>query len=92
LVLPLVQGLWGNPHDWRWVRGLLEDADVLVITPDLPFRSTPTAGLAEDAAEVRHAIRACAPPVDSAASASPGFAVVAWTISSSSGIQNLSRS
>jgi pimeloyl-ACP methyl ester carboxylesterase len=59
----LVHGLWGNPHDWRWVRGLLEDADVLVITPDLPSHRTPTAGLAEDAAEVRHAVGACAPPV-----------------------------
>jgi pimeloyl-ACP methyl ester carboxylesterase len=59
----LVHGLWGNPHDWRWVRAQLEDADVLVITPDLPSHSTPTAGLVEDAAEVRQAIRACAPPV-----------------------------
>jgi pimeloyl-ACP methyl ester carboxylesterase len=45
------------------VRGLLEDANVRVITPDLPSHSTPTAGLAEDAEEVREAIRACAPPV-----------------------------
>jgi pimeloyl-ACP methyl ester carboxylesterase len=59
----LVHGLWGNPDDWRWVRGLLEDADVLVITPDLPSHSTPTAGLVEDAAEVRDAIRACTWPV-----------------------------
>jgi pimeloyl-ACP methyl ester carboxylesterase len=59
----LVHGLWGGPVDWRWVRGLLEDADVRVITPDLPSHSTPTAGLAEDAAEVRDALRACAPPV-----------------------------
>ena len=59
----LIHGLWGDPEDWRWVRGLLEDADVLVITPDLPSHRTPTAGLAEDAAEVRHAIRSCAPPV-----------------------------
>jgi hypothetical protein len=36
---------------------------VRVITPDLPSDSTPTAGLAEDADEVRDAIRACAPPV-----------------------------
>jgi hypothetical protein len=36
---------------------------VLVITPDLPSHSTPTAGLVEDAAEVRDAIRACTWPV-----------------------------
>jgi hypothetical protein len=36
---------------------------VRVITPDLPSHSTPTAGLAEDADELRDAIRACAPPV-----------------------------
>lgn len=59
----LVHGLWGCPVDWRRVRGLLEDADVQVITADLPSHRTPTAGLAEDAAEVRDAIRACAPPV-----------------------------
>jgi pimeloyl-ACP methyl ester carboxylesterase len=52
----------GNPHDWRWVRGLLEDANVQVITPDLPSHRTLTAGLAEDADEVRHAIRASDPP------------------------------
>lgn len=59
----LVHGLWGGPVDWRWVRGLLEDANVRVITPDLPSHSTPTAGLAEDAEEVREAIRVCTPPV-----------------------------
>lgn len=59
----LVHGLWGNSEDWRWVRSLLEDAEVWVIAPDLPSHSTPTAGLAEDAAEVHDAIRACAPPV-----------------------------
>jgi pimeloyl-ACP methyl ester carboxylesterase len=59
----LVHGLWGNPHDWRWVRGLLEDANVQVITPDLPSHRTPTAGLTEDADEVRHAIRASDPPL-----------------------------
>ena len=59
----LVHGLWGGPVDWRWVRGLLEDANVRVITPDLPSHNTPTAGLAEDAEEVREAIRACTPPV-----------------------------
>ena len=65
----LVHGLWGGPVDWRWVRGLLEDAEVQVITPDLPSHSMLTAGLAEDAAVVREAIRACAPPV----------AVVGWS-------------
>jgi len=35
---------------------------VQVITPNLPSRRTPTAGLGEDADEVRHAIRVCAPP------------------------------
>ncbi len=45
------------------MRALLEDADVQVISRDLPSHRTPTAGLAEDAAEVRDAIRACAPPV-----------------------------
>ena len=50
-------------EDWRWVRALLEDADVQVISRDLPSHRTPTAGLAEDAAEARDAIRACAPPV-----------------------------
>jgi hypothetical protein len=45
------------------VGGLLEEADVQVITPDLPSHRTPTAGLGEDAAEVRHAIQACARPV-----------------------------
>ena len=59
----LVHGLWGNPRDWRWVRRLLEDANVQVVTPDLPSHRTPRAGLAEDADEVRHTIRACAPPV-----------------------------
>lgn len=59
----LVHGLWGNPDDWRWVRRPLEDAHVQVITPDLPSHRTPMAGLIEDAAEVRDAIRACAPPV-----------------------------
>ncbi|MFL6046787.1 MAG: alpha/beta fold hydrolase, partial [Propionibacteriaceae bacterium] len=34
-----------------------------MITPDLPSHRTPMAGLIEDAAEVRDAIRACAPPV-----------------------------
>jgi hypothetical protein len=33
---------------------MLENADVQMITPDLPSYRTLTAGLAEDAAEVRH--------------------------------------
>ena len=65
----LVHGLWGRPVDWRWVGRLLEDADVQVITPDLPSHRMSTAGLADDAAEVREAIRACTPPV----------AVVGWS-------------
>ncbi len=65
----LVHGLWVRPVDWRWVGRLLEDADVQVITPDLPSHRTSTAGLADDAAEVREAIRACTPPV----------AVVGWS-------------
>jgi len=40
----LVHSLWGNPHDWRWVRGLLQDANVQVITPDLPSHQTRVAG------------------------------------------------
>ena len=59
----LVHGLWGKPEDWGWVRRLLEDADVHVITPDLPSHRTLTAGLAEDANEVRDAVRGCVPPV-----------------------------
>jgi hypothetical protein len=45
------------------VRRALEDAQVQVITPDLPSHRTPMAGLVEDAAEVRAAIRASARPV-----------------------------
>jgi hypothetical protein len=68
-VRPVHRGCRAGPRplwrsgDWHWVRRLLEDADVHVITPDLPPHSTPTAGLAEDADEVRDAIRACAPPL-----------------------------
>jgi pimeloyl-ACP methyl ester carboxylesterase len=51
------------------VRRLLEDADVQLITPNLPSHRTPTAGLAEDANEVRDALRGCVPPV----------AVVGWS-------------
>jgi pimeloyl-ACP methyl ester carboxylesterase len=57
----LVHGLWGNPDDWRQVKRLLQDAGVHVRTPDLPSHRSPTAGLADDAAEVRDAIRSCAP-------------------------------
>jgi pimeloyl-ACP methyl ester carboxylesterase len=71
----LIQGLWGNPHDWRWVKGLLEDANVQVITPDLPSHRTPTAGLAEDADEVRHAIRASDPRVAAVGSSYGGSVI-----------------
>jgi pimeloyl-ACP methyl ester carboxylesterase len=59
----LVHGGWGNPDDWRQVGRLLEDAGVHVRTPDLPSHRSATAGLADDAAEVRDAIRSCSPPV-----------------------------
>jgi pimeloyl-ACP methyl ester carboxylesterase len=59
----LVHGGGGDPNDWRQVRRLLEDAGVDVRTPDLPSHQSATAGLADDAVEVRDAIRSCAPPV-----------------------------
>jgi pimeloyl-ACP methyl ester carboxylesterase len=59
----LVHGLWGFPDDWRWVRPLLEAEGIQVVTPDLPSERSSSAGLADDADEVRRAIRACAPPV-----------------------------
>jgi pimeloyl-ACP methyl ester carboxylesterase len=59
----LVHGGWGNPDDWRQVRRLLEDVGVHVRTPDLPSHRSATAALVDDAAEVRDAIRSCAPPV-----------------------------
>ena len=59
----LVHGLWGYPDDWHWVRPLLEAEGIQVVTPDLPSERSSSAGLADDADEVRRAIRACAPPV-----------------------------
>ena len=59
----LVHGGWGNPDDWFQVRRLLEDAGVQVQTPDLPSHRSASPGLADDAVEVRNAIRSCAPPV-----------------------------
>ncbi len=65
----LVHGLWGNPGDWRWVRGLLEDQGAHVRTPDLPSHRRLDAGLLDDASEVRDAIRSGPGPV----------AVVGWS-------------
>ena len=59
----LVHGLWGFPADWQWVRRLLEAENLVVATPDLPSERSTSAGLAEDADEVRRAIRSCVPPV-----------------------------
>ena len=59
----LVHGGWGNPEDWQWVRKLLEDSGVQVVTPDLPSHRSATAGSKEDAEEVRRAIRSCPGPV-----------------------------
>lgn len=59
----LVHGLWGNPHDWRWVREHLAQANVAVTVPDLPSHRSATSGLIEDAEEVRTAIRECVGPV-----------------------------
>jgi len=59
----LVQGLWGWPEDWRWVRRLLEQSGLRVSAPDLPSHRTADAGLLEDAAEVRGAIRSSPRPV-----------------------------
>ena len=55
--------MWGNPEDWRWVRKPLEDHGVRVVAPDLPSHRSTTAGAAEDADEVRSAVRACPSPV-----------------------------
>src|SRR5436309_985432 len=55
----LVHGMWSNPDDWIWVCQRLLDAGVHVVVPDLPSHRSPTAGLAEDADEVRRAIRSC---------------------------------
>jgi pimeloyl-ACP methyl ester carboxylesterase len=59
----LVHGGWGNPEDWQWVAKILRQAGVEVATPDLPSHRSPTAGVAEDVAEVRQAIRDLRPPV-----------------------------
>ena len=59
----LVHGLWGFPDDWQWVKRLLEAENILVATPDLPSERSTSAGLAQDADEVRQAIRSCVPPV-----------------------------
>lgn len=59
----LVHGTWAGPHDWRWVRTLLEDAGVEVHAPDLPSHHDASAGLAEDAAAVRGVVEHAARPV-----------------------------
>ena len=59
----LVHGLWDNPEDWRWVSRLLEAANVQVRAPDLPTHRSPSATLADDAEEVRRAIKLCSAPV-----------------------------
>ena len=58
-----MHGLWGLPDDWQWVKRLLEADNIVVATPDLPSERSISAGLAEDADEVRQAIRSCPPPV-----------------------------
>ena len=59
----LVHGRWGNPGDWQWVKRLLENQGVRVSAPDLPSHRFTSAGLAEDANEVRRAIRSYPAPV-----------------------------
>jgi len=59
----LVHGLWSSPADWRWVERLLREADVEVSVPDLPSHGPELGSPADDAAEVRGAIRACPGPV-----------------------------
>jgi pimeloyl-ACP methyl ester carboxylesterase len=59
----LVHGRWGNPGDWQWVKRLLDNQAVHVSAPDLPSRRLISAGLAEDANDVRAAIRSCSAPV-----------------------------
>jgi pimeloyl-ACP methyl ester carboxylesterase len=59
----LVHGGWGHPDDWTWVRRLLEEASVEVVTPDLPTHRSRTATFAEDVDDVRQAIRRSTPPV-----------------------------
>ena len=58
-----MHGLWGFPDDWQWVKRLLEADNIVVATPDLPSERSTSAGLADDADEVRQAIRSCVPPV-----------------------------
>lgn len=59
----LVHGGWGNPEDWHWVRRRLEGAGVQVHAPDLPSHRSPSAGLTDDAEEVRRVLRSAAAPV-----------------------------
>jgi pimeloyl-ACP methyl ester carboxylesterase len=59
----LVHGMWSSPADWRWVERLLHEADVEVSVPDLPSHGPELGSPADDAAEVRRAIRACSGPV-----------------------------
>ncbi len=59
----LVHGLWGNPHDWWWVRQHLEGVGVEVRVPDLPSHRSSDAGLEEDAAEVRRIVGTSRAPV-----------------------------
>ena len=59
----LVHGAWGNPGDWQWVQRPLENRGVHVSVPDLPSHRSASAGLAEDAKEVRAAIQGSPSPV-----------------------------
>ncbi len=59
----LVHGTWGNPDDWQWVRGLLEERGVHVETPDLPSHRSSRAGLLDDAEEVRQLLRQAQAPI-----------------------------
>jgi pimeloyl-ACP methyl ester carboxylesterase len=59
----LVHGSWSNPDDWQWVKQQLEELGVHVQVPDLPSHHSAAAGLVQDAAEVRLAIRSCRAPV-----------------------------
>lgn len=70
----LVHGLWSCPADWEWVAAHLRSAGVRVVAVDLPSHSSPRAGLPEDGAAVRAAIRDCEAPT----------VVAAWSAGSSS--------
>ena len=59
----LVHGMWSSPADWQWVERLLREANVEVSIPDLPSHRSTLGTVADDAAEVREAIRACSGPV-----------------------------